>query len=98
MTKNDQKRAPISRAEIDRRIIAAFLEEDDPALEEVVPGLSAADIRRRAVEIGLSRALVRDSRLSGDRLAMRACVRCDARFLSVGPQNRLCRACSRRDT
>ena len=29
-------------------------------------------------------------------LAMRTCIRCDDKFLSVGPQNRLCRRCNRR--
>ncbi|MEZ4449162.1 MAG: hypothetical protein R3B09_06755 [Nannocystaceae bacterium] len=86
----------LPQAEVDRRIIDAFIEDDDPRLDALVPGLDAEGIRRRAGEIGLTRELVRDARLSGVRLAMRACIRCDDRFLSVGPQNRLCRRCSRR--
>lgn len=88
--------AALPQAEVDRRIIAAFVEDDEPALDALVPGLDAAAIRRRVGQIGLTRELVRDARLSGVRLAMRACIRCDEVFLSVGPQNRLCRRCSRR--
>lgn len=83
-------------SEVDRRIIAAFVEEDGGPLGVLIPGLCEADVRRRAAAIGLTRELVRDARLSGVRLAMRTCIRCDDKFLSVGPQNRLCRRCNRR--
>lgn len=86
----------LAQAEVDRRIIDAYVDDDEPSLDALIPGLDAAAVRRRVGEIGLTRDLVRDARLSGIRLAMRACIRCDEAFLSVGPQNRLCRRCSRR--
>lgn len=96
MTEKTAATTALSPAEVDRRIIAAFLDSEDPALDALVPGLDEADIRRRAAAIGLTRELVRDARVAGVvRLAMRACIRCDSPFLSVGPQNRLCRRCNR---
>jgi hypothetical protein len=92
MSEKKAKRATADPAEIDQRIIEAYV--DDPrSLGKLIPGLSDADVRRRAAEIGLTREVVRDARLFGAPLAMRTCVRCDRKFLSIGPQNRLCRRC-----
>ncbi len=90
-----EKTGRMSQVEADRRIIAAFVASDDPSLDGLVPGLDEAEVRRRAAAIGLTREVLRDARLFDVRLAMRECVRCDERFLSTGPQNRLCRRCNR---
>lgn len=70
-------------------------------------GLNGGVILRRAAELGLSEALIRQVKgvaadLAGERpgrrapppsLGARTCLCCDRVFLSAGPGNRLCMRC-----
>src|SRR5690606_22674494 len=92
----------------DRRIIDGMLGDRQQMFEEMsAQGISKAMVLRRAAEIGISEALLRQVRgvaadLAGERaakrpvttsLAARTCLSCDRVFLSTGSNNRLCMRC-----
>ena len=85
---------PWPSLESDRQIIEALMREDTlpPWLFSRV-GVDEKAIRARARELGMSKEFIKNCRLSGSLPAMRACIRCDATFLSSGIHNRLCRRC-----
>ncbi|MBI3180494.1 MAG: hypothetical protein HYZ27_12590 [Deltaproteobacteria bacterium] len=93
---------------LDRRIIEGMLKDrrrlfDDLAKEGYSPNM----ILRRAADLGLSEAFIRQVQgvaadLAGERpggrktptaLGARTCLSCDRVFLSSGPGNRLCMRC-----
>ena len=93
---------------LDRRIIEGMLQDRNTFLEEMASeGFGAAAVLRRAAELGLSEALIRQVKgvaadLAGERpgrrpapssLGARTCLSCDRVFLSSGPGNRLCMRC-----
>ena len=93
---------------LDRRIIEGMLQDRNIFLEEMASeGFGAAAVLRRAAELGLSEALIRQVKgvaadLAGERpgrrpapssLGARTCLSCDRVFLSSGPGNRLCMRC-----
>lgn len=92
----------------DRRIIEGMLEDKDTFLDAMHKRGYAKDaVLRRAAELGLSEALIRQVKgvaadLAGERpgrrpapssLGARTCLSCDRIFLSSGPGNRLCMRC-----
>lgn len=92
----------------DRRIIEGMLDDKDVFLESMLKRGYAKDaVLRRAAELGLSEALIRQVKgvaadLAGERpgrrpapssLGARTCLSCDRIFLSSGPGNRLCMRC-----
>jgi hypothetical protein len=82
--------------ESDQQIIDAVVSEERTLLRELRrKGMSSEAVRVRANQIGLTHDFIRRCRLAGSRPAMRACMRCDAIFLSAGTHNRLCRRCVR---
>jgi len=93
---------------IDRRIIEGMLHDRAGLMAEMdARGLTDAAVLRRAAELGLSEALIRQVKgvaadLAGERpgrrspppsLGARTCLCCDRVFLSAGPSNRLCMRC-----
>ena len=93
---------------LDRRIIEGMLHDRKALLEELAKeGMTQAQVLRRAAELGLSEALLRQVKgvaadLAGERpgrrpmpssLGARTCLSCDRVFLSTGPGNRLCMRC-----
>lgn len=95
-------------ARMDKRVIRGMLHNRDNFLEEMErEGYSSTAVQRRAAELGLSDALVRQVKgvaadLAGERpgghvppssLGPRTCLSCDRIFLSSGPGNRLCMRC-----
>lgn len=93
---------------IDRRIIEGMLKDRVAFLEQMErEGYNSNAVLRRAAELGLSEALIRQVRgvaadLAGERpgrrpapssLGARTCLSCDRVFLSSGPGNRLCMRC-----
>lgn len=93
---------------LDRRIIEGMLQDRNIFLEEMASeGFGSAAVLRRAAELGLSEALIRQVKgvaadLAGERpgrrpapssLGARTCLSCDRVFLSSGPGNRLCMRC-----
>ena len=92
----------------DRRIINGILHDREAFLKEMSnQGFAAEIILKRAAELGLSEALIRQvtgvaADLAGERpgkraapasLGARTCLSCDRVFLSSGPGNRLCMRC-----
>ena len=96
-------------AVLDRRIIEGMLKDKDALIKDLVAeGMKPDEIMRRAADLGISEALLRQVRgveaelAGGDRagpkgapprLAARICLSCDRVFLSTGPGNRLCMRC-----
>jgi hypothetical protein len=95
-------------ARVDRRIIEGMLRDRDTFIEQMEQeGFTQAAVLRRAAELGLSEALIRQVKgvaadLAGERpgrrpapssLGARTCLSCDRVFLSSGPGNRLCMRC-----
>jgi hypothetical protein len=93
---------------LDRRIIEGMLHDRRALLEDLAKeGMGQAAVLRRAAELGLSEALLRQVKgvaadLAGERpgrraapstLGARTCLSCDRVFLSTGPGNRLCMRC-----
>jgi hypothetical protein len=84
----------LNEAELDRRFIAAFIPTDQDLLQALYrESASVEEVDARAARMGLTTDFVRRCRLTGTTPQMRTCVKCDARFLSVGAQNRLCKRC-----
>jgi len=93
---------------VDRRIIEGMLHDRDALMTEMGQrGINNGAVLRRAAELGLSEALIRQVKgvaadLAGERpgrksppssLGARTCLCCDRVFLSAGPGNRLCMRC-----
>ncbi len=93
---------------LDRRIIEGMLDDRKQLLEDLAKdGMTQQAVLRRAAELGLSEALLRQVKgvaadLAGERpgrrpapssLGARTCLSCDRVFLSTGPGNRLCMRC-----
>jgi hypothetical protein len=84
----------VDDAEIDRRIIEALVHPEQHLLNALYrSGLTEETVNERAARLSLTNEFIKRCRLTGTRPGMRRCVKCDARFLSAGPQNRLCRKC-----
>jgi hypothetical protein len=80
--------------EIDRRIIEALVHPDQDLLNALYrSGVTVETVTARAARLSLTNEFIKRCRLTGTQPGMRRCVKCDARFLSAGPQNRLCRKC-----
>ena len=93
---------------LDRRIIEGMLRDRNAFINEMMAeGFTGWAVLRRAGELGLSEALIRQVKgvaadLAGERpgrrpapssLGARTCLSCDRVFLSSGPGNRLCMRC-----
>lgn len=93
---------------LDRRIIEGMLRDRKQLLDDLAKeGMTQGAVLRRAAELGLSEALLRQVKgvaadLAGERpgrrpmpssLGARTCLSCDRVFLSTGPGNRLCMRC-----
>lgn len=93
---------------LDRRIIVGMLQDRKGLLMELAKeGIRPQAVLRRAADLGLSEAYIRQVQgvaadLAGDRpgakrlpamLGPRTCLCCDRVFLSSGPANRLCMRC-----
>ena len=80
--------------ELARRFIAAFVHPEQSLLKALYSeGMSVEAVNAHAVRMGLTTELIRNSRLTGVMPVMRTCIGCDARFLSAGPHNRMCKRC-----
>ena len=93
---------------LDRKIIEGMLQDRETLMVEMKDkGFNEGLVLRRAAELGLSEALLRQVKgvaadLAGERpgrrsapdaLGARTCLSCDRVFLSTGPGNRLCMRC-----
>ncbi len=105
---NGSEKAQRFDARLDRRIIEGMLHDRAALMAEMDDrGIDDEMVLRRAAELGLSEALIRQVKgvaadLAGERpgrrnppaaLGARTCLCCDRVFLSAGPGNRLCMRC-----
>jgi hypothetical protein len=80
--------------EIDRQVIAALIHTEPTLLQALYcSGITKEVVNASAARLGLTNELIKRCRLTGTRPSLRTCIKCDASFLSAGPQNRLCRRC-----
>ena len=92
------KTAPASfSASIDRCIIEGFLADRRGMIEKLKSkGFSKSEIDDRARELGLSEQFLKACSVGNSDVALRTCLGCGERFLSIGFQNRLCPRCKNR--
>ena len=94
MTVQPSDAATVNDPEVDRQIIAALVHTERSLLNALYrDGFTAERVSARAGQLGLTTELIKRCRLTGTQPSIRSCIKCDARFLSAGPQNRLCRRC-----
>jgi hypothetical protein len=80
--------------ELDERILRGLVEDEVALLREMDErGHRAPTVRARAAWLGLTEQIVLRCRLAGTWPSMRDCLACERRFLSTGPQHRLCKRC-----
>ena len=97
MTQPQTIDAIVEDPEIDRRIIEALVHPEQDLLNALYrSGLSAEVVSARAARLGLTNEFIKRCRLTGTQPSLRLCIKCDVKFLSAGPQNRLCRRCQPR--
>jgi hypothetical protein len=94
MTAQPAQATTVNDPEVDRQIIAALVHTERSLLQALYrDGLTAEEVNVRAGQLGLTAEFIKRCRLTGTQPSLRNCIKCDARFLSAGPQNRLCRRC-----
>jgi hypothetical protein len=86
--------APTFTADIDGAIIRGFLDDRRALFRKLSRlGFSRGAVIDRARQLGLSEQFVKRCSVGDPDVALRTCLRCGERFLSVGFQNRLCNRC-----
>jgi len=95
--KTPKGKTPSFTPAVDRRIIEGFFGNRESMLRELARvGFKRVEILNRAAFLGLNKGFVKRF-TDVETLSVRRCLRCDGEFLSLGPQNRLCRGCNARD-
>jgi hypothetical protein len=83
--------------EIDRRIVEGFLVDQEATLRKLASaGYTRKAVLDRAGKLGLTNDFLRKHRSGAFGVSVRSCLSCDETFVSVGPQNRLCNRCRKR--
>ena len=98
MTQANAKTESLSfTASIDDSIVKWFLKDKNEIIKRLKSmGFRRAAIIDRARELGLSEQFLKWCSVSNPKVALRDCLGCAERFLSVGVQNRLCPRCKNR--
>jgi len=82
---------------IDGTIIKGFLENRRAMFKKLTTmGFTRTAILDRAKELGLSDQFIKKCSVGNHKVAMRTCLGCNSRFLSMGVGNRLCPRCRNR--
>lgn len=90
------RRSPSMAADpkLDSLILTYIVADDLGALDQLArAGLNREQVRTRATALGLNTDLVRRIKLTGRQPMLRACLNCNAPFISAGLGNRLCARC-----
>ncbi len=95
MTQAKSKTETLSfTASIDDSIVEWFIKDKNEIIKRLTSkGFRKAAVMDRARELGLSEQFLKWCALGNPDVALRACLGCGERFLSVGVQNRLCPRC-----
>ena len=89
--------APAFTSSIDGCIIKGFLDNRRAMFKKLTTmGFTRNAILHRAKELGLSDQFLKKCSIGNHNVAMRTCLGCNARFLSMGVGNRLCPRCRNR--
>jgi len=89
--------APMFTASVDDSIIKGFLADRREMIKRLkCKGFTRNAILDRARHLGLSDQFVKWCSIGATDVALRNCLGCGERFLSVGFQNRLCPRCKNR--
>ncbi len=92
-----KRESPLFTASIDKIIVKGFLADRRTAINELkTKGFTRNAILDRARELGLSDQFLKWCAVGKSDVALRNCLGCGERFLSVGFQNRLCPRCKNR--
>ena len=82
---------------LDGLIIEGFFKNKTAMLRKLKDmGYSRSEVNDRARQLGLSIQFIKRCSIGNPDVALRKCLRCSERFLSVGIQNRLCGRCKTR--
>jgi len=89
--------SPVFNASIDDCIVEGFLTDRRATIRSLkARGFSRSAVIDRARQLGLSEQFIKACSIGEAAVALRICLRCNERFLSVGVQNRLCHRCKTR--
>ena len=92
-----QAEQPVFSASIDDCIVAGFLTDRRATIRDLrARGFTRGQVLDRARQLGLSEQFIKACAIGNAAVALRPCLRCNERFLSVGVQNRLCHRCKTR--
>ena len=81
----------------DQAVIDAMVARDLEQLRTLSPQVGdVTALLARARRLGLTATLIKKAQTHETPLFVRVCLKCDARFVSVGRQNRLCRPCAKK--
>jgi len=94
---NGNNAAVAFNSSIDGTIIKGFLENRRAMFKKLATmGFTRSAVMDRAKELGLSEQFLKKCSVGNHDVAMRTCLGCNARFLSMGVGNRLCPRCRNR--
>ena len=97
MSSNGNSSAPAFTNSIDSWIIKGFLDNRRAMFKKLTTmGFTRNAIMDRARELGLSDQFIKKCSVGNHDVAMRTCLGCSERFLSMGVGNRLCHRCRNR--
>jgi Fe2+ transport system protein FeoA len=97
MSSHADSGAPSFTNSIDGCIIKGFLDNRRAMFKKLTTmGFSRNAIIDRARELGLSDQFIKKCSVGHHDVAMRTCLGCNERFLSMGVENRLCPRCRNR--
>jgi hypothetical protein len=87
---------PVFPPAVTRQIVDGMFTDREAmlvAMEKL--GYDREDVLQHAFNLGLSVQFIELCRLTGDTPKLRRCLSCEREFVSLGPQNRMCRRCRR---
>lgn len=94
---SSQTEQPVFSASVDDCIVEGFLTDRRATIRSLkARGFTRAAVLDRARQLGLSDQFIKACSIGEAAVALRPCLRCNERFLSVGVQNRLCHRCKTR--
>ncbi len=94
LEEQDGAEGPKFSAAIDNAIIKGFINDRASMFKKLkAKGFTKNAILDRAKHLGLSDQFLKWCNIGNPNVALRTCLQCGKRFLSVGIQNRLCGNC-----
>lgn len=96
-TEKSKSESPRFSSTVDGNIVDGFLGDTTGMVDRLESlGFSRESIFHRARQLGLTDQFIKRCAIGNPDVALRSCLGCGERFLSVGIQNRLCNRCRAR--